>query len=119
MQSIVYVVVLPYPKANKYALNVRGWVKLGMGNESLDYEKMFMALRERFESKIQEQEIYFTLLKEINKLKPYSDLINTKMYDLKIYEQCAIFKHLLEINRISKKLCERYGWDDEIQTEEG
>lgn len=90
-----------------------------MGIESLDYEKMFMALKERFESKIREQDNYFAMLREINKLKPYSDLINKKMYDLKIYEQCAIYKHLLEINLISKKLCEKYGWDDEIKTEEG
>ena len=84
-----------------------------MENNNLDYKQMFMTLSERFNNKIQEQEKYFELLKQINELKLYNDLVSARIFDLKIYEQCAIFKHVLEIHQISKILCEKYGWDDE------
>ena len=87
-----------------------------MPNENLDYKQMFMVLTEKFGNKLREQESYFAILKEINELKPYNDLISTKIFDLKMYEQYAIFKHILEINKISKRLCEKYGWDKEIET---
>lgn len=90
-----------------------------MGTEKFDYEKMFMALSELFKNTIQTQEIYFRTLQEINELKPYNNLISKRICNLKMFEQIAILKHVLEIHKISKKLCEKYGWDEEIQTEEG
>lgn len=88
-----------------------------MPNEKLDYEKMFQALAKGFENKLREQSEYFAMAKEINRLKPYNDLVNARILDLKMNEQCAIFRHVLEINKISKALCKKYGWDEEIEPE--
>lgn len=85
--------------------------------ENLDFEKMFGNLKEVFDRQMELQETYFTILREMNETRKYSDLVSNRIMNLKMTDQIEILKHYLAIGKISEKMCKKYGWDDEIQTD--
>lgn len=85
-----------------------------MSDPVLDYEQMFKNLKSVVDKKMEEEEEYFFLHRRIKELSPYADMAAKRIMELKMKDQIIILKCAVMLDEASKRICEKYGWDDEI-----
>ena len=84
-----------------------------MNEQTLDYKKMFENLQNMINNKLKQEQEYFSLLREIDELKPYSAMAAAHMLNMKIADQIMLLKCIEMTGVVSKKLCEKYSFDEE------
>ena len=84
----------------------------------IDYESIIKNLTQRLKDVFEAQNRYFELAKKLNELKPYSEIITTKIVELPMEEQIIIMELAYQMSEVQKCLCEKHGWDDEIKSED-
>lgn len=80
----------------------------------LDYEKMIEALSKSIKEYVDLEDRYFALARKINELNPYTQRGGERIMEMKMADQVKLFEIMVAYAELSKKLCEKYGWADDI-----
>ena len=81
----------------------------------LDYKTMFENLKTVVDKHLEKEAEYCLILNQLAELSPYHKIVSDRLFELKMSEQLPILRHYLKVSQISKKLCEKHGWDSEME----
>ena len=74
----------------------------------LDYKAMLENAFAAIKKQIDNEEEYFSSIKRIQELNPYTDTVNENLLKMKMADQVLLFKALIQMGEIAKCLCEKY-----------
>lgn len=83
----------------------------------VDYIAIIKELKAKCKSMLDEQTAYTNVAAEIANLSKYSDYLIPRVHELSFTEQFWLMKLSLPLYRYHKEVCEKYGWDEEIDDE--
>lgn len=84
-------------------------------NHEIDYKKMFLNAVSNLRMQHDLQEEYFDLNSKLNELRPFSDIVGKRIFELSMKEQVSLLRLLLPVQQFQKKLCIEHGWDASIE----
>jgi hypothetical protein len=61
---------------------------------------------------------FFSLSKELSELQPYINAFSDNIFKMKMVDQVKTMRIAVELGRLQKELCEKYGFDDDVEVTE-
>lgn len=86
-----------------------------MAKYEIDYKQSIENLMQVIKNRADEERTYFDLQKQLNELSGYGTVVGKHIYDINMTEQIPLLSMLLQTSKYYKYLCEKYGWEDEVE----
>ena len=86
-----------------------------MAKYEIDYKQSIESLMQIIKNKADEERTYFDLRKQLNELSGYGTVVEKHLFDISMTDQIPLVSMLVQQNKYYKYLCEKYGWEDEVE----
>lgn len=87
-------------------------------NYDIDYKALFEQAMKKVREQANQQDEYSALMQQCNELAKYSTIISNRLLQMKLSDQITLMKAAVHMNQVSKQLCQKYGWENDIPESE-
>ena len=87
-------------------------------NYDIDYKSMFENLKKFVQNHFEVENEFFSLTRELGELQPYSNEFSENMFKMKMVDQVKVMRIAVELGKLQKELCEKYGFDSDVEVTE-